>query len=85
MDAAGLPPGEHAVDSGYASAEELLTARARGITLIAPLLADASRQARSGGYTADMFAIDWDAAQVTCPARRRQPALEPLPPARAAT
>ena len=67
MDAAGLPPGEHVVDSGYASAEELLAARARGITLIAPLLADASRQARTGGYTADMFTIDWDAAQVTCP------------------
>ena len=67
MDAAGLPPGEHAVDSGYASAEHLLTARARGITLIAPLLADASRQARTGGYTADKFTIDWDAAQVTCP------------------
>jgi transposase len=67
MDAAGLPPGEHAVDSGYASAEELLAARARGITLIAPLPADASRQARTGGYTADMFTIDWDKTQVTCP------------------
>ena len=60
MDAAGLPPGEHAVDSGYASAELLLAARARGITLIAPLLADASRQARTGGYTTDMFTIDWE-------------------------
>ncbi len=59
--------GRHAVDSGYASAEELLAARARGITLITPLLADASRQARTGGYTADMFTIDWDEAQVTCP------------------
>jgi transposase len=67
MDAAGLPPGEHAVDSGYASAEEFLAARARGITLITPLLAGASRQARTGGYTADKFTIDWDAAQVTCP------------------
>jgi hypothetical protein len=35
--------------------------------LIAPLRADASRQARTGGYTADMFTIDWDTAQVTCP------------------
>ena len=82
MDAAGLPPGEHAVDSGYASAEELLTARARGITLIAPLLADASRQARTGGYTADMFAIDWDAAQVTCPEGAVSQHWSPLPPAR---
>ena len=67
MDAAGLPPGEHAVDSGYASAEELLAARARGITLITPLLANPSRQARTGGYTPGMFTIDWDEAQVTCP------------------
>jgi transposase len=67
MDAAGLPPGEHAVDSGYASADELIAARARGITLITPLLASSSRQARTGGYTPDMFTIDWDAEQVTCP------------------
>jgi len=63
----GLAPGEHAADSGYASAEELIAARQRGITLIAPLPADTSRQARTGGYTAGMFAIDWDAGQVTCP------------------
>jgi hypothetical protein len=35
--------------------------------LIAPLPAGTSRQARRGGYTTDMFAIDWDAQQVTCP------------------
>src|SRR5215472_16318886 len=55
MDAAGLPPGEHASDAGYASAAQLLAARARGITLIAPLLADTSRQARTGGYTTGKF------------------------------
>ena len=63
----GLTPGEHAADSGYASGELLLAARARGITLLAPLLPDGSPQARSGGYTADMFTIDWDSKQVTCP------------------
>jgi transposase len=63
----GLRPGEHAADSGYASAELLLAARARGITLLTPLLPDPSPQARSGGYTADMFTIDWEAKQVTCP------------------
>jgi transposase len=63
----GLTPGEHALDSGYASGELLLAARARGITLLAPLLPDSSPQARSGGYTADMFTIDWDSKQVTCP------------------
>src|SRR6266567_4480146 len=63
----GLTPGEHALDSGYASGELLLAARARGIVLLAPLLPDSSPQARSGGYTADMFTIDWDSKQVTCP------------------
>jgi transposase len=67
LDGRGLPPGEHVTDCGYASAGALIAARERGITLIAPLPADASRQARTGGYTADMFAIDWDAQQVTCP------------------
>ena len=45
----GLPPGEHAADSGYASADLLLAARARGITLLAPVPPDSSPQARSGG------------------------------------
>src|SRR5689334_2907089 len=63
----GLAPSEHAADSGYASADLLLAARARGITLLAPLLPDPSPQARSGGYTADMFTIDWEHKQVTCP------------------
>ena len=63
----GLLPGEHATDTGYLSADLLLAARARGITLLAPLRPDASPQARSGGYTADMFTIDWDTQQVTCP------------------
>ena len=63
----GLTPGEHAADTGYASADLLLAARARGITLLAPLLPDPSPQARSGGYTAAMFTIDWENHQVTCP------------------
>jgi transposase len=67
LQAAGLAPGEHAVDSGYVSADLLVSARQRGITLIGPLLADTSPQARSGGYTQEAFAIDWDREQVTCP------------------
>jgi transposase len=64
---AGLSPGEHAVDAGYTSADLLLAARARGITLLGPLLADTSAQARSGGYTTEAFTIDWDHQQVACP------------------
>jgi len=67
LDAAGLLPGEHAVDAGYTSADLLLTARARGITLVGPLLADTSPQARAGGYTAEAFTIDWEHQQVICP------------------
>ena len=63
----GLTPGEHAADTGYASADLLLAARARGITLLAPVPPDSSPQARSGGYTAAMFTIDWENKQVTCP------------------
>jgi transposase len=67
LEASGLAPGEHAVDAGYTSADLLLSARARGITLLGPLLSGSPPQARSGGYTAEAFAIDWDHQQVTCP------------------
>ena len=67
LDHAGLLPGEHAVDAGYTSADLLLAARARGIALLGPLLADTSPQARTGGYTTEAFTIDWDHQQVTCP------------------
>jgi len=68
LQAAGLTPAEHAADGGYASAGVLADARARGITLIAPLRSTATRQARTpGGYTTDMFTIDWDRRHLTCP------------------
>jgi len=63
----GLAPGEHAAAAGYASADPLLAARARGITLLAPVPPGSSPQARAGGYTADMCTIGWEARQVTCP------------------
>jgi transposase len=64
---AGLAPGEHAVDAGYTSADLLLAARAQGITLLGPLLAGTSPQARAGGYPTEAFTIDWDHQRVTCP------------------
>jgi transposase len=73
LAAAGLTPGEHAADAGYAGADLLLAARARGITLLAPLAVPSSPQARAGGYTADMFTIDWDRQQVTRHRHPRQP------------
>ena len=67
LTARGLAPAEHAADSGYASGDLLVAARNRGIILLAPLVAATSPQARTGGYTAEMFTIDWDNQQATCP------------------
>ena len=44
-----------------------MSSRLQGITLLGPLLAGTSAQARAGGYTADMFTIDWDRRPATCP------------------
>jgi transposase len=62
-------PAEHYLDSGYPSADLLVSSQIDyGITLITPMLADTSPQARtSGGYDRTAFTIDWDIEQVTCP------------------
>jgi transposase len=64
-----LLPDEHLVDSGYPSAELLVSSQADyGITLITPVLADTSAQARAGaGYDRAAFAIDFGTRQATCP------------------
>ena len=64
-----LLPDEHLVDSGYPSAELLVSSLATfGITLVTPMLADTSAQARAGaGFDRAAFAIDFDARQATCP------------------
>jgi transposase len=67
MQANAVAPGEHAVDSGFMSGDELVAARLRGITLLGPLLADRSAQARAGGYTIGSFAVDFDRRQAACP------------------
>jgi hypothetical protein len=65
----GLTPGEHYLDSGYASAANITAAKdEHGVTLITPVLLDHSAQARAaGGYAAADFAIDWKHQQLTCP------------------
>ena len=64
-----LLPAEHYVDSGYPSAELLVSSLASfGITLVTPLLADTSPQARAGaGFDRAAFAIDFGARRATCP------------------
>jgi transposase len=79
LQSGGVSPGEHLVDSGFMSGDELTAARLRGITLLGPLLADNSPQARSGGYTIRSFSVDFDRRQATCPqgtaSSRWQPGL----------
>jgi Transposase DDE domain len=64
-----LLPAEHYLDSGYPSAELLVSSLASyGITLVTPMLADTSPQARAGaGFDRTAFAIDFGARQATCP------------------
>jgi transposase len=64
-----LAPAEHYLDSGYPSAALVLDSLRRwGITLVTPLLADQSRQAKAGaGYDRASFTIDFDTRQAWCP------------------
>jgi len=65
----GRLPAEHLVDAGYTDAPVLLESRrAYDVTVIGPVAADGSWQARSGvGLTKAEFSVDWDRQVVTCP------------------
>ncbi|MFI7615859.1 transposase [Nonomuraea terrae] len=75
----GLPPNEHYLDSGYPSAELLVSARQRfGIVLVTPVLLDHSSRARAAaGYDRSAFTIDWDAEQAICPQGRASSSWSP--------
>ncbi len=62
-------PGEHLVDAGYPTADQLLTSReTHGIDLIGPVAEDHSWQAKAGeGFAAAQFVIDWERQCATCP------------------
>ena len=64
-----LTPAEHLVDSGYPSAQIIVTAaRQHGITMISPLLTNNSAQARTGhGYDKAAFTFNFDTRHGTCP------------------
>jgi hypothetical protein len=76
----GLLPAEHYVDSGYPSAELLVSSLATfGITLVTPMLADTSPQARAGaGFDRAAFDIDFDARQATCPQGQASSSWNPV-------
>ena len=65
----GLLPDEHYLDSGYPSADLLVSSLSDyGVRLVTPMLADTSPQARAGqGFDRSGFTIDWAARTVTCP------------------
>jgi transposase len=75
----GVPPGEHYVDSGYPSADLLVSSLTDfGVRLVTPMLADTSPQARAGeGFDRSGFTIDWHAQQVTCPQRQASASWTP--------
>lgn len=69
LAARGLLPAEHYLDSGYPSAELLVTSAATfGVTLVTPLLADHSPQAKAGGgFDRSAFTVDFESKRATCP------------------
>ncbi|WNZ06390.1 transposase [Streptomyces sp. 11x1] len=59
---------EHYPDSGYASVDLVVEAAGQGISMVTPLLADHSPQAKAAeGFDKSAFRVDWRARQVHCP------------------
>ncbi|MEU3277285.1 transposase [Streptomyces antibioticus] len=74
-----VKPGEHYLDSGYPSADLVVAAAHQGITMVTPLLADHSPQARAAeGFDKSAFTIDWNARQVRCPEGRTSAGWYPV-------
>lgn len=69
LDAKGILPGEHLLDTGYISAELLVNAKEDyGIVICGPVRKDVLWQANSGdGFGLSNFEINWKAQSVTCP------------------
>jgi transposase len=75
-----LLPAQHYLDSGYPSAALLVDSLHRwGVSLVTPLLADSSRQAKqAAGYDRAGFTIDFDTQQATCPQGRTSTCWNPV-------
>ncbi len=69
MPRGSLLPGQHLVDAGYVSGQQLLTSElAYGVDLVGPALLDTSWQAAANeGFDLTRFAIDWERQTATCP------------------
>jgi IS5 family transposase len=67
-----LLPDTHLVDTGYVTADNLVTARAtHQVELLGPVMPDTAWQTVAGqGFAATDFTIDWDTKRLTCPQGR---------------
>jgi transposase len=68
-----VTPREQVVDTGYVSADHLLTSRTdHGIDLLGPVPGDQSWQGQvANGFAAAQFVIDWDRRHAICPQGQR--------------
>ena len=63
-----LLPGEHLLDKGYMSSENLVEGQKQDIALVGPVAEDTSWQAHAkAGFDAASFTIDWEKKQAICP------------------
>ncbi len=79
LQARGLLPSQHVVDEAYVDSIQLVDSQTRyGVTLLGPVPANTSWQAKAGhGFAASDFAVDWDAHKLTCPAGQRSVSWTP--------
>jgi transposase len=75
--ARGLAPGEHLLDAGYPSADNIAASAAREITLVAPVVVQTGRNARHGTFGPGEFTIDWQAGIARCPAGQTSRSMNP--------
>jgi len=75
--ARGLAPGEHLMDAGYPSADNIAASAARGITLVAPVVVQTGRNARHGTFGPGKFTVDWQAGTARCPAGQTSRSMRP--------
>ncbi|GGL95673.1 hypothetical protein GCM10010129_44490 [Streptomyces fumigatiscleroticus] len=75
-----LAPAEHVVDTAYLTPAQIERAQqVHGITLLGPVAAGHSHQAKAGqGFDKTAFTIDWDARRATCPQGAISCAWRPL-------
>jgi transposase len=74
-----LLPQHHLVDCGYTDAEILVgSAREYGVTIVGPMAADPSWQAREAtGDDKSAFTIDWESHTATCPQGKQRRKWQP--------